>query len=297
MLVALSILAGCGALDAGSAPRVEAHRCGAGYYPQNSRSACTNALEQGWDTLEFDLVLTEDEVPVVVHDPWMDPERCTTGDGAALSAEEKILVKDLTLDELQAGYLCGGPPDPDWPDAEQVAETIMTWEELRALIAAHPDVVAHIDVKWEDPYTVDAATFARAVMEPWWADDLANDYYVSGFQELVAAVEALGDEQGEDPTTSITWPYFPAEGNDIVTALGSELAQTAGTTDLVDVARDAGADSVNVAWQVADRRKVEAAEAAGVPIQLWTINDADQLAAFGKWPVASLITDVPAEAR
>lgn len=296
MLVSLALLAGCGALDAGLAPRVEAHRCGAGYYPQNSRAACTYALDQGYDALEFDLVLTKDEVPVIAHDPWMDPERCTTADGGALDLEEKILLKDLTLAEVQSGYLCGGPADPDWPDAEKVAETIMTWDELRVLLAAHPDVLAHIDVKWEAPYTVEPEVYARAILEPWWADDLPNPYYVSGFQELVAAVEALGDEAGQDPETSITWPYFPAEGNDVLTALGHEFMQLGGVTDLVQTAEDAGADGVNVAWQVADRRKIEAAEAAGVPVQLWTINDAAQLEAFGKWPVASLISDVPGEA-
>lgn len=290
------LLAGCGALDAEGAPRVEAHRCAAGYYPQNSRTGCLEALAAGYEVIEFDLVLTEDEIPVVMHDPWLDPLRCTTADGAALSETELILVKDLTWDELSTGYLCGGPPDPDWPDAVQIAETIMAWDELRIALYAHPDVTAHIDVKWEDPYTIDAATFAERVMGPWWAEAAPNPYYVSGYDGFIPAVEAYGAEQGEDPVTSVTWPYFPSEGSDIATALRSEFAQAAGVTELVDVAEAAHADSVNVAWQVADRRKVEAALDAGVPVQLWTLNDADQLGAFGKWPVEALITDVPAEA-
>lgn len=76
-----------------------AHRGASGQYPENTLLAFRQALAQGADALELDIRLTQDGIPVALHDPTVD--RTTNGSGA---------VADLSLAalrELDAG--CGEP--------------------------------------------------------------------------------------------------------------------------------------------------------------------------------------------
>jgi glycerophosphoryl diester phosphodiesterase len=83
-------------------PLVIAHRGASGYLPEHTleAKACAHAL--GADFLEQDLVLTKDDVPVVLHDIWLD----TVTDVAKKFPERKradgrYYALDFTLAELK----------------------------------------------------------------------------------------------------------------------------------------------------------------------------------------------------
>ncbi len=293
----LSLLTcGCGLLDAGADPAVEAHRGAAGYWPQNSRAAMLGSIDAGYDGLEFDLVLTSDDVPVLSHDPWLHEELCTTVAGELLG--ERVLIQELDLASLQADYLCGGEPDPDNPDAEVLAETVMTFDELLDAIVDAPDMLFHIDIKYEPGDTPEPAAFAEQVMDRFWAADLPNPSYVSAnLPELLGAFESYGDDNGYDVVTSLAWPRFPPDTNNTAIALSHELATTVGVEELVALAREGGADGLAIPYQVLDRQQVELARQEGLQIQVWTVNDEALLQRFQRWPLDSIITDYPDFAR
>ncbi len=74
---------------------VIAHRGASGLFPENTLLAFQKAIELGADALEFDVRVTEDGIPVVIHDSTVD--RTTDGVGA---------VSELTLaaiSEFNAG--------------------------------------------------------------------------------------------------------------------------------------------------------------------------------------------------
>jgi glycerophosphoryl diester phosphodiesterase len=79
---------------AGPPTRVAAHRGGAALAPENSLTAFRGALALGVDALEFDVHLSADGEPVVIHDATL--ERTTTGRGA---------VGDATLAQLRTLHL------------------------------------------------------------------------------------------------------------------------------------------------------------------------------------------------
>lgn len=60
-------------------PLVIGHRGAAGEAPENTLAAFELALSQGADGIEFDVHLSADGVPVVIHDARLD--RTTSGDG------------------------------------------------------------------------------------------------------------------------------------------------------------------------------------------------------------------------
>lgn len=77
-----------------------AHRGYRDLYPENTMIAFTNALIIGADSLELDLQMTSDGVPVVIHDDTVN--RTTTGTGNVSS------FTLINLQQLDAGSKFGG---------------------------------------------------------------------------------------------------------------------------------------------------------------------------------------------
>ncbi len=90
-----------------------AHRGYSAIAPENTYSAFAEAVKYGADGIEFDVQLTGDRIPVIIHDSSL--ERTTNGKG-------KIREKTLTeLKQLDAG---------SWFSAEFKEEKIPTLEEI-----------------------------------------------------------------------------------------------------------------------------------------------------------------------
>ncbi len=94
-------------LTAAARPIVIAHRGASGYAPEHTRGAVTLAHAQGADFIEQDIVLTRDDVPVVLHDTQLD----TISDAATLFPDRHRpdghwYALDFTLAELRRLNLC-----------------------------------------------------------------------------------------------------------------------------------------------------------------------------------------------
>lgn len=101
-LFASLVLTAVSAFAAESRPLVIAHRGASGYLPEHTLPAKALAYGLGADFLEQDLVLTKDDVPVVLHDIYLD----TVTDVAKRFPEKKradgrFYALDLTLAELK----------------------------------------------------------------------------------------------------------------------------------------------------------------------------------------------------
>lgn len=72
---------------------VIAHRGASLYAPENTLAAFELAIEQGADAIEFDVHLTSDEVPIIMHD---DTIKRTT------EVTTNMRIKDMTLEEIQS---------------------------------------------------------------------------------------------------------------------------------------------------------------------------------------------------
>jgi glycerophosphoryl diester phosphodiesterase len=92
----------CASVTAFANPLVVAHRGASGYLPEHTLPAKAYAYALGADYLEQDVVLTKDDVPVVLHDIYID----TVTDVATRFPEKKradgrFYALDLTLAELR----------------------------------------------------------------------------------------------------------------------------------------------------------------------------------------------------
>jgi glycerophosphoryl diester phosphodiesterase len=221
----------------GAGGLVVAHRGASDELPENTIAAFERAIEVGADAVEFDVRLTADRIPVVLHDA--DVARTTDGAGA---------LRDLSLAEVKRLTIEGGhevptldealttlsgriaidleikniPGEPDFtPDEEPVVDAT-----LRALDAAAflgPVLISSFNPgslrrsRHEAPqiptgllteYSVDAVaalTFATAEGHPWVLPFVGQVRAAGdGFaQEVHRAGRALGTWLVDDPAEAI----------------------------------------------------------------------------------------------
>ena len=91
----------CAAAVAAHGFDLQGHRGTRGLMPENTLAAFERALEIGVTTLELDIAITADGVPVISHDPALNPALTRDRSGQWLKATGP-LIRSLTLEQLQA---------------------------------------------------------------------------------------------------------------------------------------------------------------------------------------------------
>jgi len=112
------------------------HRAGGGQWPQNSRTAVMNSIAGAraedrtgsYRGIETDIVLTKDGHPVLSLDPWVHTTLCRKASAEPIG--DRILIRGLTLGQLQPQFTCGGVADKAFPRVIPKAEKIMTLDEV-----------------------------------------------------------------------------------------------------------------------------------------------------------------------
>ena len=83
------------------AVEIYGHRGARGLAPENTIPAYKDALAIGVNYIDMDVVMTKDHHVVVSHDLTLNPNFTRDKNGKWIDPNKKILVKDLTLKELQ----------------------------------------------------------------------------------------------------------------------------------------------------------------------------------------------------
>ena len=100
---------------------VQAHRGGAGLYPENTIPAMKNALDLKVNTLEFDLQLSRDLQVVVSHDNYFHERYSTRPDGSLIdAADPKEYLYTMPYDSI-ARYDVGLRFVERWPTQQKMA--------------------------------------------------------------------------------------------------------------------------------------------------------------------------------
>ena len=297
MLRFLPLLLALACASRPSPPLVEAHRTGAGYWPENSRHGVEAALVADFDGIEVDLVLTRDLIPVLHHDPAVSTEHCTMADGSRVPKD--YLIRDHTFAELEAQVRCGGTPVEAFPEALVLEDSLLSFDEMLLMIRelGSDDIVIHLDVKQEPGITLPVEAYAEAIVGRWVQADLPQRVHVSSnLPDVLIGFRSEGSLHGISLETTLIWPRFPVGGSTSAVALRREGALLAGTEDYVALADEAGADHIALQWELADRHLAAVAQKEGIGVMLWTPDDPDLLDKLSRrWPVDVIITDYPGD--
>jgi len=246
------------------ATRVFAHRGGAGLRPENTLAAFEHGLAVGADGLELDVRLARDGEVVVIHDATLD--RTTDAKGA---------VADRTASELaavDAGYRFGRDGDTPYRGAgfgvPRFSDVLDRFRDLPLIV----------ELKGDDRRLAQAVVGLVGEAGAWASVCLASfsDGQLREVRKL--APHAVTSAAKEEIRRALygSWvgiaPRRPAYR-------GFQLPERFGTT------------------RVVSKRFVHLMAARGLPIHVWTVNDATAMQRLIDWGVSGLITDRPDIAR
>jgi glycerophosphoryl diester phosphodiesterase len=155
---------------------VQGHRGARGLFPENTLIGFRKTIEMGVTTLELDLGLTKDLVPVVSHDPYLNQNLCLDSNGDSIATDmlgHGPLISNLTLKEIKT-FDCGSlNPDvlrfPQPPRKNIPGEKIPTLQEVFDLLAKYPNnniwLNIEIKVEPESQITPPIDVFVKAVLK------------------------------------------------------------------------------------------------------------------------------------
>lgn len=267
----LWLLAGCMTLIspemwAAEKIEVQGHRGARAMRPENTMPAFEYAIAQGVDVLELDLGITKDGVVVVSHDSFLKAPICK-GPG------EQAVIYKSTLAELRQ-WDCGAIQNPLFKTQNTVPGTrIPTLDEVFGLASKGKfrfNIETKIDPR-EPDMTAPPAEFARRTLEVIRKHRLESRVMIQSFD-----FRTLHEMKKLAPEIALV-------------ALYSGPARS-----FVEIAKEAGADTISPEYKLVTSEEVKTAHAAGLKVVPWTPNQPQEWARLISAGVDAIITDDPA---
>ena len=254
---------------------VQGHRGARGLWPENTLAGFEAAIALGVSSIELDVRLCRGGVPVVVHDPRLNPD--SVREGGHWIAAPGLAIADLSLQELAAfdvGRLRPGS-EPAGRFPEQAAVDGARIPSLREALAVLRGRGIHVDVELKVS-AGDRAALARAVLA-----DIAAE-------QAAAMVRVRSFDFGVLRLVRAAWPSVPVAW---LTEAGIRLPAV-----LADV-RLGGWPAWQPVWapdhRGLRRQDVSAAKADGLAVKPWTVNAPSRMRTLLDWGVDGLCTDRP----
>lgn len=242
-------------------PQVFAHRGGAALGPENTIAAFDLGLESGADGIELDVHLSADGVVVVHHDDTLDRTTDASGPVAARTADELARV------DAGARFVTASGDAPFRGQGIGVPT-------LRQVLLRHADVPVIVEMK------VNTATMGEAVAETVRMAGAAERVCAAGFgaRSLRAARRAL-----PEMATSACAPEVR------LALYGSWVAWRARRPSYRAYQVPEYAGRV----RIVSPRFIRHAHAAGVRVQVWTVDERSDMERLLAWGADALISNRP----
>ena len=287
---------------------LQAHRGGRGLMPENTLAAFSKALEIGVTTLELDVGITQDGVVVVSHDRHLNPDIIRNAQGQHL-AERGATIMSMPFAELQRFDVGRLKPGSNYATTFSQQQAV-DGERIPALTALFE--LAKKRGANDVRFNIETKISPNAVSDTWPPEAFVR--------MLIAEIRKAG-LTSRATIQSFDWRTLQIaqkEAPEIVTVY---LSSQQGTGDTVQIGKPgaspwlAGFDVDNYAGSVARAVKaaggtvwspnyrditeplVRDAQALGLKVVPWTVNEEPDLARLLNWKVDGLITDYPDKLR
>jgi glycerophosphoryl diester phosphodiesterase len=287
---------------------LQGHRGARGLAPENTLAAFDTALTIGVTTLELDLAMTKDAVLVVSHDRRLNPDHTRGPDGKFLEREGPP-IRALTLDEVKRYDVGRLKPGTDYAksfpaqqpmDGARIPTLVELFDFVRRRGAGQ--VRFNIETKitpTSGDDTPDPETFAAAVANAVRDAGLAGRVGIQSFDwRTLAALKRIAPEIERVCLTAeaLTFDTIKrGEPGPSPWLAGLDIDDFAGSVPRLVAA--AGCQVWSPLYRNAKPADIAAAQALGLKVIPWTVNeraDMERLIADG---VDGLITDYPDRLR
>ncbi len=261
------------------------HRSGGGIAPENTMMAlknCVESEEYRLDVFEFDIHLTADGVPVLIHDGTLD----RTSDAAAVFGAEGVKVGDKTLAELKTLNMGAKfvADDGAAPFAGLSGDAVP--EELR--IVTLDEALAYLEQSGTYHYIIEIKNSGETGYR---AADLLYDTLVR-YDALQRTV--VGTFHNE--ITAYVDTTYP----DMLRSAGFDEVIEFYIRSLLKLEKKDGWNFVALqipttkyTVNLGTSRLVNYAHERDIAVQYWTINDPDEMAYLQSIGADAIMTDVP----
>jgi glycerophosphoryl diester phosphodiesterase len=276
---------------------LQGHRGARGLAPENTLQGFATALAVGVDTLELDIAITKDDVLVISHDPALNPDITRDATGRFLESRGP-LIRSLTHAELSrydVGRLKPGTTYASrYPDQKPVdGARIPKLSELFAMVrkSGNDKVRFAIETKLSPTApdeTLAPEAFAKAVIAAIRDGGMASRSTVLSFDWRTLAVV-----QKEAPEIGTVYLSAQQQWLD-----NSGSAWTAGVQyrdhgSVPRMIKAAGGRIWSCHFGDLDADKVKEAQALGIQVLAWTVNEPRHIARVLDMGVDGIVTDRP----
>lgn len=305
LAAAAAVALGSGALAAPvqAAPSasfdLQSHRGGRGEHTEESLYGFARSLELGVTTLELDVVLTKDDVPLIWHDPTVQADKCADT-APATPGDRQFPYVGRTIHDLtyaQVRTLVCAKKLAAFPDAKVVdGNRIATLPQLFDLAAQYKGNAVRFNIETkieaeERSKSADPAAFVTQILGAARRAGVLDRIEIQSFDwrslplvraqapavPLVALYDATTWKKGSAWLGPVTFEQFDG--------------------DVVRAAKSAGFDVLSPDYELSDAKTVTAAHAAGLTVVPWTLNAPAAMRAQLALGVDGIITDYPTRLR
>lgn len=286
---------------------LQAHRGGRGLLPESTLAAFENALRMGVNTLESDIAITADGVPVLSHNPALNPEITRDASGQWLKTTGP-LIRSLTLPQLQqydvgrinpASRYATSFASQQPRDGQRIPMLASLFKLTNDLGAK--DVQFDLETKinpHEPQATLAPEPFVETLLATIREHGMVHRVMVQSFDWRT--LEVLHRLQPGMRTVYLTaeFPNYNTLQDGSWTA--GRLLKDHGNSIPRMVKASAGA-ATGVVWSPAYNQlaepQIREAQALGLKVIPWTVNDKALMDKLMGWGVDGLITDYPDRLR
>jgi glycerophosphoryl diester phosphodiesterase len=285
---------------------LQGHRGARGLAPENTLPAFQRALDLGVTTLELDTTVTRDGVVVISHDMALNPDHTRDAAGRFLEAAGPA-IHSLTWADLQAYDVGRLKPGTDYarqfPEQQPVDGTrIPRLADLFDLVKRSGDERVRFDIETKlDPSrpgeTPEPGAFARAVVAEIRKAGMAARSVVQSFDW-----RTLQEVQKIAPEIPTAYLSIQRRMDNIQAGQPGGSRWTAGFQhrdhgSVPKMIKAAGGRYWSAYYGDLDAENVKEAQALGLKVLAWTVNDPVEMAKLLRLGVDGLITDRPDIAR
>jgi len=302
-LLLIALLTGCA-----STIDLQAHRGGRGLMPENTLVAFDNAIHFGVTTLELDTAVTKDGVVVITHDPELNPDIVRGPDGKWLEKKGPA-INSLTFAELSRydiGRLkLGTSYAKRYLEQRQVdGLRFARLADLFAMVKTLKNDKVRFNIETKiSPFGRDLTPSPEAFV-----DALLNVIDEHGMQSRVTLQSfdwrTLKIAQQKAPRIPTVYLSAQQKFLDNINAGSREgSAWTAGINaqefggSVARMVKAAGGAIWSPHFGDIDQAKVKDAQAMGLKVVVWTVNELQDIEQMLDWKVDGIITDYPDRAR
>ena len=179
---------------------VQGHRGARGLFPENTIEGFRRTIELGISTLELDIAITKDHIPIVYHDFYINPSICLDKNGNNIDNENNTLIYNHTLKEIKT-YDCGSlnPNIDRFPEPPRVNipnEKIPALYEVFDLINEYPNrnIWLNIEIKFhpEKELTAPINIFVNEVIKVIESYNSKNNVNIQSFDwKILETVKSI----------------------------------------------------------------------------------------------------------